>query len=271
MAISRLATPSSPVTAGVRPVRMASTKAEQLGAQRLGIADRQMPHRIAAVGLEAEAFGDLQRQQIADEIFVAGGDVDGARLERRQPVGVDVREHARGGAELQQRDVLALGDRARSCGWISTISESVNQRIRSMSCTARSMTTPTFDMRGGNGPTRVMAIERMSWSLIARLIDSTAGLKRSTWPTISVTPARRAAATMARPSSTVGAIGFSTRTWMPRAMQCEREVVMQMRRRRDGHRIDQMFSSFNPVAPGVSAHGAMARIQMVSAQMSYAM
>ena len=105
------------------------------------------------------------------------------------------------------------------CGWISTISESVNQRIRSMSCTARSMTTPTFDMRGGNGPTRVMAIERMSWSWIARLIDWTAGLKRSTWPTISVTPARRAAATMARPSSTVDAIGFSTRIWMPRAAQ----------------------------------------------------
>ncbi len=95
----------------------------------------------------------------------------------------------------------------------------MNQRIRSMSCTARSMTTPTFDMRGGNGPTRVMAIERMSWSLIARLIDCTAGLKRSTWPTISVTPARRAAATMARLSSTVEAIGFSTMMWMPRAAQ----------------------------------------------------
>ena len=39
--------------------------------------------------------------------------MDGARLERRQPVGVDVRQHARGGAELQQRDVLALGDCAR--------------------------------------------------------------------------------------------------------------------------------------------------------------
>ena len=36
-----------------------------------------------------------------------------ARLERREPVGVDVGEHARGGAELQQRDVLALGDGAR--------------------------------------------------------------------------------------------------------------------------------------------------------------
>ena len=72
-----------------------------------------MPHRIAAVRLEAEAFGDLAGEQIADHVFAARRDVHVARLERRQPVGVDVREHARGGAELQQRDVLALGDRAR--------------------------------------------------------------------------------------------------------------------------------------------------------------
>src|SRR5438034_8360644 len=31
---------------------------EQFGAQRLGMAGRQMAHRIAAVSLEAEAFGD---------------------------------------------------------------------------------------------------------------------------------------------------------------------------------------------------------------------
>ena len=76
------------------------------------MADRQMPHRIAAVGLEAEAFGDLTRQEIAHHIFAAGRNRDAARLERRQPVGVDVGEHARGGAELQKRDILALGDRA---------------------------------------------------------------------------------------------------------------------------------------------------------------
>ena len=100
------------------------------------------------------------------------------------------------------------------------------------------MTTPTFDMRGGNGPTRVMAIDRMSSPRIASLIASTAGLKRSTWPTISVTPARRAAAMMARPSSTDGAIGFSTRTWTPRSMQRERQLPMQMGGRRDGDGID---------------------------------
>ena len=35
---------------------------DQFGAQRLVMADRQMAHRIAAVGLEAEALGDLARQ-----------------------------------------------------------------------------------------------------------------------------------------------------------------------------------------------------------------
>src|SRR5204863_519581 len=82
----------------------------------------------------------------------------------------------------------------------------------SMSCTARSMTTPTFDILGGNGPTRVIAIERISSSDIACLMAATAGLKRSTWPTIKVTSAGRAAATMSRPSSAEDAIGVSART-----------------------------------------------------------
>src|SRR3954463_9804976 len=38
---------------------------DQLGAERLVMADRKMPHRIAAVRLEAETFGDLARQEIA--------------------------------------------------------------------------------------------------------------------------------------------------------------------------------------------------------------
>src|SRR5438876_5506898 len=45
---------------------------DQFGAQRLIMADRQMAHRIGAVGLEAEALGDLARQQIAHDIFAAG-------------------------------------------------------------------------------------------------------------------------------------------------------------------------------------------------------
>jgi hypothetical protein len=73
-------------------------------------------------------------------------------------------------------------------------------------------------VNGGNGPTRVIAIERMSSSRIASLIASTVGLKRSTWPTMSATPALRAAAMIARPSSTDGAIGFSTSTCTPRSM-----------------------------------------------------
>ena len=86
---------------------------DQFGAQRLVMADRKVAHRIGAVGLEAEAFGDLPRQQVAHHIFVARRHRDVARLERGQPVGVDLREHARGGAELQQRDVFTLGDCAR--------------------------------------------------------------------------------------------------------------------------------------------------------------
>ena len=81
------------------------------------------------------------------------------------------------------------------------------------------MTTPTFDMRGGNGPTRVMAIERISSPRMASLMVSTVGLNRSTWPTISTTPARRAAAMMALPSTTDDAIGFSTSTCTPRPTQ----------------------------------------------------
>jgi hypothetical protein len=85
---------------------------QQLGAQRLGVADREMAHGIAAVGLEAEAFGDLASNQVGHDVFAAGGDGDAARLERRQPIGVDVGEHTGSGAELQQRDVLAFGNGA---------------------------------------------------------------------------------------------------------------------------------------------------------------
>src|SRR5207237_9012550 len=35
----------------------------QLGTQRLGMADREVPRRLAAIGLEAEAFGDLTSEQ----------------------------------------------------------------------------------------------------------------------------------------------------------------------------------------------------------------
>ncbi len=72
-----------------------------------------MAHRIGTVRLKAKALGNLKRQQIGYQILVTRGDVDVAGLERRQPVGVDVGQHARGGAELQQRDVLAFRYGAR--------------------------------------------------------------------------------------------------------------------------------------------------------------
>src|SRR3569832_42947 len=84
-------------------------KRDQLGAQRLVVTARQVTHRIAAVGLESKTFRDLTGQQIAHHILAARRHRHAARLERRQPVGVDVSEHAGGGPELQQRDVFPLG------------------------------------------------------------------------------------------------------------------------------------------------------------------
>src|SRR5213078_3001594 len=72
-----------------------------------------MAHRITAIGLETETLGDLPRQQVPHDVFVARRDRDVARLERGQPIGVDVREYPGGGAELQERDVLAFGDGVR--------------------------------------------------------------------------------------------------------------------------------------------------------------
>ncbi|MNE92048.1 hypothetical protein D3C80_1897340 [compost metagenome] len=50
---------------------------------------------------------------------------------------------------------------------------------------------------------------------MARLTVSTAGLKRSTWPTIRTRLLALAASIMAWASATVAAIGFSTKTWTP--------------------------------------------------------
>ena len=77
------------------------------------MSNRQMAHRIATVRLEAEAFGDLAREQVACHIFAARGDSNVSCLERRQPIRVDVCENTRCGAKLQERNVFALGDRAR--------------------------------------------------------------------------------------------------------------------------------------------------------------
>ena len=135
---------------------------------------------------------------------------------------------------MSSRSATAL----ESCGCTSTMSDSVNQRIRSMSCTARSMTTPTFDMRGGNGPTRVMAIDRMSSSRIASLIASTVGLKRSTWPTISVTPALPGRGDDRAPLLHRGRDRLFDQHMHAALDAGERQFLMQMGRRRDGDGID---------------------------------
>src|SRR4029450_8851737 len=76
------------------------------------MADRKMPHRIATVRLEPETFGNLTGEQITNHVLAAGGNGDIARLERREPIGVDVRKYARRGTELQQSDILTLRDRS---------------------------------------------------------------------------------------------------------------------------------------------------------------
>ena len=150
---------------------------------------------------------------------------------------------------MSSRSATAL----ESCGCTSTMSDSVNQRIRSMSCTARSMTTPTFDIRGGNGPTRVMPIERISSPEIACLIAATAGLKRSTWPTISVTPARRAASTMSRPSCDRGRNRLLDQDMDVARDAGERDLVMKMGRRRDRHGIDALREQLIEVCESAAA------------------
>ena len=157
---------------------------------------------------------------------------------------------------MSSRSATAL----ESCGCTSTISESVNQRIRSMSCTARSITTPTFDMRGGNGPTRVMAIDRMSSPRIASLIASTVGLKRSTWPTISVTPAWRAAAMILRPSATDGGDRLFDQDMHATLDAVEREFLMQVRRRRDGDGIDALRRAARSTSANAAHPSALATI-----------
>src|ERR1700724_3187955 len=63
------------LVAGHRGHAAASHRMEernQLRAQRLVMAERQIAHRIAAIRLEAEAFGHLTGQESAPYIFAAG-------------------------------------------------------------------------------------------------------------------------------------------------------------------------------------------------------
>src|SRR5438094_545503 len=60
-----------PGDGGNRSVTDRGHERGKLGAQRLRMADREVPHRIAAVRLKAEAFGDLAGQEIAHDVFLA--------------------------------------------------------------------------------------------------------------------------------------------------------------------------------------------------------
>ncbi len=86
---------------------------------------------------------------------------------------------------------------------------------RSMSWIIRSNTTSMSSERGWNKASRwaSMNLGRVTCGRAA----IRAGLKRSTCPTWSLTPVRRAASIMASASSTVAAIGFSTSRCRPAA------------------------------------------------------
>ena len=56
---------------------------------------------------------------------------------------------------------------------------------------------------------------------------------------------------MSRPSSTVEAIGFSTSTWMPARDAGERDLVMQMGRRRDRDGVDALGEQLPRASPKV--------------------
>src|SRR5690349_21832222 len=68
-----------------RPLALANGAGEglQLGAQRLGMPYREMPHGITAVRLEAEALGHLPRQEVAHDVLLACCNGDVAGFERR--------------------------------------------------------------------------------------------------------------------------------------------------------------------------------------------
>jgi len=96
----------------------------------------------------------------------------------------------------------------------------------------------TFDMRGGNGPTRVIAIDRISSPDIAALMAATAGLNRSTCPTISVTPARRGGVDNVPPLLDRGRDRLFNEDVNLAGDAGERDLMMKVGRRGDGHGID---------------------------------
>ena len=73
---------------------------------------------------------------------------------------------------------------------------------------------------------------------------ATAGLKRSTWPTISVTPALRAALTMSLPLLDRRGDRLLDQDMDVARDAGQRDLVMQMGRRRDGDGVDAFVEQF---------------------------
>jgi len=83
-----------------------------------------------------------------------------------------------------------------------------------------------------------MAIERISSPESAALMAATAGLKRSTWPTIRVTAGAPGGGDDVAPLLHRGCNRLFDEDMKVAADAGERDLVMQMRRRGNGHRLD---------------------------------
>ncbi len=133
------------------------------------------------------------------------------------------------------------------------MSDSVNHRIKSISWTARSITTPTFDIRGGNGPTRVIAIDRMSSPEIACLTAATAGLKA-----LDMSDHQGHAGALCGSNDFLPLLDRRRDRLFDQHMNVvrdagQRDLVMQMRRCGDGDGVDAFRDQFVDAREGAAA------------------
>ena len=122
-----------------------------------------------------------------------------------------------------------------------------------MSCTARSITTPTFDIRGGNGPTRVIAIERISSPASACLMAATAGIEA-----LDMADHQRHAGAAGGGDDLAPLLDRGRDRLFDQDVDAagdagERDLVMQVRRRGDGHGIDAFGEQFVQAGEGAAA------------------
>ena len=113
--------------------------------------------------------------------------------------------------------------------------------MTSRSWVARSIATPVSWIRVGSGPTRVAwarkTLPRRPSATSSRSF-ATAGLKRSTWPTISLRSASSAAPRIRSASGSVVAIGFSTSTCRPAASASSATSACVLGRAGDRDRVE---------------------------------